>query len=320
MTFKSKLLGRRAAARAKEDCSTCTDTEAEEPNAFENFLNDASSVVANIFSDTASMADDDASEDCSTNTDTPETYTDTRVGEPKPTFKSKLLGRRATCTDSPEACNDTSDGEPNAMEKFLNNASSAVASAFQEAASMADDMHTIITTDTETEDSVEEAQDEEQNTVRPAKSTIKVIGNPATATLAQPTKETSACETREDEANARQSTSSSMEVKGSPATLAKLMMKLDKKEKQVEKLKRQLNKTELEVVETKMTIRALAAKFRGVLNGDDQSYDDETEYDESVWDDEERDNDASDLALWYTPSQLSALEKAVSQAIFSQGV
>ena len=320
MTFKSKLLGRRAAARAKEDCSTCTDTEAEEPNAFENFLNDASSVVANIFSDAASMADDDASEDCSTNTDTSEAYTDTRAGEPKLTFKSKLLGRRATCTDSPapEACNDTSDGEPNAMENFLNNASSAVATALREATSMADDMHTIITTDIDTEDSVEEAQDEEQNTVQPAKNTIKVIGNPATATLARPTKETSACETREDEANARQSTSSSMEVKGSPATLAKLMMKLDKKEKQIEKLKRQLNKTELEVVETKMTIRALAAKFRGVLNGDDQSYDDQTEYDESVWDDEERDNDAIDLALWYTPSQLSALEKAVSQAIFSQ--
>eukprot|EP00985_Skeletonema_marinoi_P030982 scaffold35187_cov145-Skeletonema_marinoi.AAC.1 len=139
MTFKSKLLGRRAAARAKEDCSTCTgtDTEAEEPNAFENFLNDASSVVANIFSDAASMADDDASEDCSTNTDTPETYTDTRAGEPKLTFKSKLLGRRATCTDypDPEACNgnDTSDGEPNAMENFLNNASSAVATALREA-------------------------------------------------------------------------------------------------------------------------------------------------------------------------------------------
>eukprot|EP00984_Skeletonema_dohrnii_P036103 scaffold36687_cov150-Skeletonema_dohrnii-CCMP3373.AAC.1 len=310
MTFKSKLLGRRAAARAKEDCSTCTDTEAEEPNAFENFLNDASSVVGNIFSDAASMADDDASEDCSTNTDTPETCT--RAGEPKLTFKSKLLGRRATCTDSPdpEACNDTSDGEPSAIEKFLNNASSAVATALREATSMADDMHTIITTDTDTEERLEEAHDEEQNTVKPAKNTIKVIGNPATATLAQPTKETSACETREDEANARQSTSSSMEVKGSPATLAKLMMKLDKKEKQIEKLKRQLNKTELEVVETKMTIRALAAKFRGVLNGDDQSYDDQTEYDESVWDDEERDNDASGLALWYTPSQLSALEKA----------
>ena len=233
-------------------------------------------------------------------------------------FKSKLLGRRATCTDSsaPEACNEISDGEPNAMEKFLNNASSAVSSAvataLQEAASMADDMHTIITTDID-EAIVKEAQVEEQNTVQPAKSTIKVIGNPAAATLAQPTKETSACETREDEANARQSTSSSMEVKGSPATLAKLMMKLDKKEKQVEKLKRQLNKTELEVVETKMTIKALAAKskFRGVLNGDG----DQTEYDESVWDDEER-----ELALWYTPSQLSALEKAVSQAIFSQGV
>eukprot|EP00984_Skeletonema_dohrnii_P029656 scaffold20424_cov82-Skeletonema_dohrnii-CCMP3373.AAC.2 len=194
------------------------------------------------------------------------------------TFKPKLLGRRATCTESsssaPEACNDTSDGEPNAMEKFLNNASSAVSSAvataLQEAASMADDMHTIITTDIDMEAIVEEAHDEEQNTVQPAKSTIKIKRNPATATLAQPTKETSACETREDEANAGKSARSRMEAKGSIATLAKLMMKLDKKETHIEKLKRQLNLTKLEVVETKMTIRALA----------------------TARDDEERDDDA----------------------------
>eukprot|EP00985_Skeletonema_marinoi_P003752 scaffold1631_cov201-Skeletonema_marinoi.AAC.1 len=83
-------------------------------------------------------------------------------------FKSKLLGRRAACTDStsPVACNDTNTSaeEPNAMGQFLNNASSAVSSAvasvFQEAVSMADDMHTIIIADID-EESVKEAQDEE---------------------------------------------------------------------------------------------------------------------------------------------------------------
>mmetsp|Transcript_29876 Transcript_29876/g.43953 ORF Transcript_29876/g.43953 Transcript_29876/m.43953 type:complete len:239 (-) Transcript_29876:84-800(-) len=235
------------------------------------------------------------------------------------TFKSKLLGRRAACTDSTEAHNNTNDGETNAMGKFFNNASSAVAIAFQEAASMADDMRTIIATDID-EKSKEVAHDEVQKTVQPAKSKIKVQGSPATATLTNPMQETISCETREDESNEGQPTSSRsrVEVKGSPATLAKLMTKLEKKEKHIKRLKQQLNKAEHEVVETKTTIRALAAKFRGVLNGDDQSYDDQTEYDESVWDDEERDNDASGLALWYTPSQLSALEKAVSQAIFSQ--
>jgi len=99
MTFKSKLLGRRA---VKEDCSTstCSDDSAEEHNAFEIFINDASSVVANVFQEAASTGDDDASE-CSTDTDSSEeaeaeAYTDTRAGEPKAkvTFKTKLLGRR----------------------------------------------------------------------------------------------------------------------------------------------------------------------------------------------------------------------------------
>jgi len=309
MTFKSKLLGRRA---VKEDCSTstCYDDSAEEHNAFEIFINDASSVVTNVFQEAASTGDDDASE-CSTDTDSSEeaeaeAYTDTRAGEPKAkvTFKTKLLGRRAACTGSTEAHNNNNDGETNAMGKFFNNASSAVAIAFQEAASMADDMRTIIATDSAT--------------VQPAKSKIKVQGSPATATLTEPVQETISCETREDESNEGQPTSSRsrVEVKGSPATLAKLMTKLEKKEKHIKRLKQQLNKAEHEVVETKTTIRALAAKFRGVLNGDV----DQTGYDDFVWDEEERDDDAIDLALRYTSSQLSTLEEAANKVIFPQGV
>jgi len=309
MTFKSKLLGRRA---VKEDCSTstCSDDSAEEHNAFEIFINDASSVVTNVFQEAASTGDDDASE-CSTDTDSSEeaeaeAYTDTRAGEPKAkvTFKTKLLGRRAACTGSTEAHNNTNDGETNAMGKFFNNASSAVAIAFQEAASMADDMRTIIATDSAT--------------VQPAKSKIKVQGSPATATLTEPVQETISCETREDESNEGQPTSSRsrLEVKGSPATLAKLMTKLEKKEKHIKRLKQQLNKAEHEVVETKTTIRALAAKFRGVLNGDV----DQTGYDDFVWDEEERDDDAIDLALRYTSSQLSTLEETANKVIFPQGV
>ena len=324
MTFKSKLLGRRA---VKEDCSIsiCSDDSAEEHNAFETFINDASSVVANVFQEAASAGDDDASDECSTDTDSSEAeadaeaYTDTRAGEPKAkvTFKTKILGRRAACTDSTEAHNNTNDGETNAMGKFFNNASSAVAIAFQEAASMADDMRTIIATDID-EKSKEVAHDEEQKTVQPAKSKINVQGSPATATLTEPMQETFSCETREDESNEGQPTSSRsrVEVKGSPATLAKLMTKLEKKEKHIKRLKQQLNKAEHEVVETKTTIRALAAKFRGVLNGDV----DQTEYDDFAWDEEERDDDAIDLALRYTSSQLSTLEEAANKVIFPQGV
>jgi len=324
------LLSRRA---AKEDFSTCTDDYSEaytdngEPNAIEKFLYDASNVVATVFPEAASM---DAVEDYSTDTDISEAYTDAIAGEPKVTFKSKLLGRRAACTsvcasantDSPVACNDTSAGEPNVIENFFSNASSQVATIFAEAACMADDMRTIITTDID-EESVEEAQTEKKST--PAKTAIEMKGNPSPATLAKPIKETSAYETQEDEPhegqptssrmkmkgspftlaklmtkldkkeNVKQPTSPTMEAKGSPATLAKLMMKLDQKEKQIEKLKQQRNKTEQEVVETKKSIRALAVKFRDVLDGDEEDDDDQTEYDDSVWEDEERDDDAVDL-------------------------
>jgi len=332
-------------------------------------------------------------------------------------FKSKLLGRRAACTDStsPVACNDTNTSaeEPNAMEQFLNNASSAVSSAvasvFQEAVSMADDMHTIIIADID-EESVKEAQDEEQKTVQPVAAmrirTIEVKGNPATATLAEPMQETISCETREDESNAGRPTSSrsrvevkgnsspttltqlmttpdlneeqptttntkkevkrnpatlaklmsklhkkekqpttNKEVEGSPATLAKLITKLDKKEKQIVKLEQQINKAEHEVVETKKSIRALAAKFRGVLEGDDdnkvhdnQTRDDQTDCDqsqsecgfsdddltddeyESEWDDDEERDDTIDVALRYTRKKLSKVNKAATKTIFPQGV
>ncbi len=58
---------------------------------------------------------------------------------------------------------------------------------------------------------------------------------------------------------------SSNKVKGSPATLAKLMKKLDNKKKQIEFVKQQLHKTEEEVVETKKSIKEIAARYQGVL-------------------------------------------------------
>jgi len=98
------LLSRRA---AKEDSSTCTDDYSEaytdngEPNAIEKFLYDASNVVATVFPEAASM---DAVEDYSTDTDISEAYDDAIAGEPKVTFKSKLLGRRAACTSVRANC------------------------------------------------------------------------------------------------------------------------------------------------------------------------------------------------------------------------
>lgn len=55
----------------------------------------------------------------------------------------------------------------------------------------------------------------------------------------------------------------------SPANLAKLMTKFDKKEEKVEFLNQQLNKNEDEAMEIKKSIKELAAKYRGLLNGDE---------------------------------------------------
>ena len=49
------------------------------------------------------------------------------------------------------------------------------------------------------------------------------------------------------------------QVKGSPATLAKLMTKHKKKEKQLEQLKQQLSKTKEEEIEIRKTINTLVA-------------------------------------------------------------
>ncbi len=364
MTFKSKLLRRRT---AKKECSTCIDSPqacTEEPNAIEKFLNDASSAVATVFQE---AANDVSSEGCSTITDPSESFTYTYTTDTE------------TETDI-----DTRAGEDDAQKIFLNRASvanlGAVGSTVEEASTIAGDMHTIVMADVD-EESARKEEDNQKSTTEPVTTsfinTIKLKRNRSNATASKPVTETSTCTTREDETNTEQPTSVNTEVKGnpatlarvmnklhkrgvqlsssnkeakeSPATLAKLMTKLDKKKKQIEKINQQISKTEEEVVETKKSIRALAAKYRGVLvlDGDegdqtsikqveaDEARDDQTldehigfglsdedltfDY-ESVLDEEERDDDAIDLALKYTSSRLLALEKAANQVIFPHGV
>ncbi len=367
MAFKSKLLRRRA---QPVPCADSPDTGAEakacteEPNAIEKFLNDASIAVAAAFPE---ATDDMSSQDCSTITD------------PSGSFTYSYTTDTETETDI-----DTTAGEDDAMKVFFNKAStvvsSAVGSVFEEAASMAGDMHTIVTADVD-EESASKEQVKQNRVTEPVTTsfinTIKLKKSGSNAALSQPLNETSTCETREEETEVEHSTSQNMEVKRNPATLAKLMVKLnkkgmqltssnkeakespaalaklmvklDKKEKQIKKIKQQINKTEEEVVETKLSIRALATKYRGVLvlDGDEggqpikkQVEADETRDDQiftnqigsgvsdedltfdvdSLSDIEERDDDAIDLALRYTSSRLLALEKAANQVIFPHGV
>jgi hypothetical protein len=134
----------------------------------------------------------------------------------------------------------------------------------------------------------------------------------------------------------KQPTSSGNVVKGSPATLAKLMTKLDKKRKLIKKLEQQIEQAEVEMADTKKSIRALAAKFRGVLDGDSiqdqtrdeivadaksdgyQSRDDdvsevsslesEISEDESEW-------GISELAGFYNSEQIKRLEQVISETV-----
>ncbi len=363
MTFKSKLLRCRA-----QSLATCTDSPApeactEEPNAIEKFLNDASSVVAAAFPE---ATDDLSSEACSTITDHSEPLTYSYTADTETVIETDV---------------DTRAGEADAMKIFLKKASTvvsdAVGSAFEEAASMAGDMHTIVTADID-EESASKEQVKQKSATEPITAsfinTIKVKASRSNATVSQPLKETSTCETREEERKVEHPTSQNMEVKRnpvtiaklinrlnkkgissnkeakeSPATLAKLMVKLDKKEKQIKKINEQINKTEEEVVETKLSIRSLAAKYRGVLvldgdegdqtsntnfeadeTRDDQILDNQTSGlsdDDLTFDvealsdiEEERDDDAIGVALRYTSGRLLALEKAANQVIFPHGV
>lgn len=133
----------------------------------------------------------------------------------------------------------------------------------------------------------------------------------------------------------KQPTSSGNVVKGSPATLAKLMTKLDKKRKLIKKLEQQIEQAEVEMADTKKSIRALAAKFRGVLDGDSvqdqtrdeivadaksegyQSRDDDVSEVSSLESEvsEESEWGVSELAGFYNSEQLKRLEQIISETM-----
>ena len=185
------------------------------------------------------------------------------------TLKKKLLRRRAEAkAPEPEAENPT-----NAIAKILNDASTAVSGAFREVVSMADDIHAIIVAD---EDEVKKKREEEEEKkmtiISKVFNTINVKRNISPAPSATSMKETNACEKWENEKNAEQPTSPNTEVKGSTATLlAKHMAKFDKTTKQIAKLEQQISKIEEEMVDTKHSVRALAAKFIALSKDKDRS-------------------------------------------------
>eukprot|EP00986_Skeletonema_menzelii_P003944 scaffold1292_cov105-Skeletonema_menzelii.AAC.4 len=180
---------------------------------------------------------------------------------------------------------------------------------------------------------------------QPTSQTLKAKG--CCATFTEPTKETNACEKKQEVEKTtkqitKQPTSFTMEVKGSTDNLAKLMRKLDKKEKKLVHLKKELSKAEVEAAETKESIDALTAKYNSFLYGDDdqsgddgssiwddersQSDDDEqsqcgdddqrqSDDETSIWDDEDG-YDAIDTAFDFTSKSLMLISEKLNQAIY----
>ena len=147
-------------------------------------------------------------------------------------------------TDNTREAAKTKNNNTIMEDSLFGNVSTAFSGAFREAVSMADDMHAIIVADGEVNESKEKRREDE-------------------------------------EADEEKSKSASIKVKGSPATLAKLIRKYKKKEKQLEKLKQQLSKAKEEEIETRKTAKALVAKIREDQTGscsssDNSSFDDDS--------------------------------------------
>ena len=227
--------------------------------------------------------------------------------------------------------------EPNPVQSLAPNpVESFVTSVISEAADMVKDIKTIISMD-------DNKRSGKGNTraLQPASEIVKATESPSGKGKARPL----------------QSASKVVKVKGSPFTLSRLIKTLDKqereveklhkqldeakqevmgarKEKKIKKLEQQLNKAEQKVMDTRSRMKALGDKFelRGILN----DIDDDDEFDkrlEEVDDDDEFDERleevledgikvvsyAGEELLYFTKLLMSTMEKTAREALFPYG-
>ena len=219
--------------------------------------------------------------------------------------------------------------EPNPVQSLAPNpVESFVTSVISEAADMVKDIKTIISMD-------DNKRSGKGNTraLQPASEIVKATESPSGKGKARPL----------------QSASKVVKVKGSPFTLSRLIKTLDKQEREVEKLQKQLdeakqevmgarkekkmkekkikkleqqlNKAEQKVMDTRSRMKALGDKFelRGILN----DIDDDDEFDERL---EEVLEDgikvvsyAGEELLYFTKLLMSTMEKTAREALFPYG-
>jgi len=232
----------------------------------------------------------------------------------------------------PERTNEASAkarDEPNPVQSLAPNpVESFVTSVISEAADMVKDIKTIISMD-------DNKRSGKGNTraLQPASEIVKATESPSGKGKARPL----------------QSASKVVKVKGSPFTLSRLIKTLDKQEREVEKLQKQLdeakqevmgarkekkmkekkikkleqqlNKAEQKVMDTRSRMKALGDKFelRGILN----DIDDDDEFDERL---EEVLEDgikvvsyAGEELLYFTKLLMSTMEKTAREALFPYG-
>jgi Mg2+ and Co2+ transporter CorA len=146
-------------------------------------------------------------------------------------------------------------------------------------------------------------------------------------------------------ASAVQPATKVVKVKGGPFALTRLIKKLDKQEKEVEKigkqldeaeqqvmnsqqeqkvkkLEQQLSKAEERVMNTRKKMKALADKFelRDILNDIDDDEEFEERLDEVLEDGVDVFSYAGEEVLYSTQRLISAITKTANQAIFPHGV
>jgi len=210
--------------------------------------------------------------------------------------------------------------EPNPVQSLAPNpVESFVTSVLSEAADMVDYIKTIILTDDNKKSGMGNTR-----ALQPASKISKIV-------------KATESPSGKGEASALQPASKVVKVKGSPFTLSRLIKTLDNQEREVEKLQKQLDEAEQEVMgakkerkmkkleqqlikadqkvkDTRSRIKALADKFelRGIL--DDKGFDERLE--EVLADGVKVVSSAREEVLYFTKKLVSTIEDTAREALF----
>lgn len=206
---------------------------------------------------------------------------------------------------------EESRDELNPFERFLSDASTVFSGAVTEAASMTEDVKSIISADLdEEEDDYDDEEDKDKDEDKDEQEEKKTA------------KSTRGSKSKKDKSR------NVMKVKGSPSTLAKEIKKLDKLERQVEKAEKdilkaiektekEIDKAELEQEKTRKKIKGLTRKFEleKFMRRDDEEFEDES-VKEVLKDGAEGLHEAGESVVGYLPRLVGSVNRTATESIF----